>query len=187
MGTGSPRLPAWNSQRPLRFSQLLRTICGRGYSGSGQPGSTSSAQGVMSGACGSSQAPANLGRKASPRKPSTKPRAPGRRGRSTTCLAVAQRAAELSASAGGRSIASECRAHTAVKFNASIRNSYSQGTRRAGSQLTAAGSPAKPRCQAPCSIAGGWRSPPDRRRRQGRSPPGHIRPSGPPAIRRHTG
>src|SRR5580658_81574 len=50
-GTGSLVAPGWNCQRPLRFIQLVRTICGRGYSGKGALVSTSAAQRVMSGAC----------------------------------------------------------------------------------------------------------------------------------------
>src|ERR1019366_338257 len=51
LGTGSPAAPAWNCQMPLRLSQFERTICGRGYSGSGLFLSTRLAQEVIKGAC----------------------------------------------------------------------------------------------------------------------------------------
>src|ERR1035441_2912912 len=51
VGTGSLTAPAWNCQMPLRLSQLERTNCGRGYSGSGLSVSTWLAQGVIKGAC----------------------------------------------------------------------------------------------------------------------------------------
>ena len=45
---------------PFRLSQLLRTICGRGYSASGLLVSTRLAQGVIKGACFICQGPAWL-------------------------------------------------------------------------------------------------------------------------------
>jgi hypothetical protein len=51
VGTASPAAPAWNCQMPLRLSQLERTICGRGYSGSGLCVSTWLAHEVIKSAC----------------------------------------------------------------------------------------------------------------------------------------
>ena len=50
VGVASPSAAGWYSQRPLRFCQSGRVICGRGYSGSGALGSTSAAHWVISGA-----------------------------------------------------------------------------------------------------------------------------------------
>src|SRR5882724_6505227 len=58
VGTGSLVAPAWNCQMPFRLSQFERTICGRGYSGSGLFVSTSCAQLVTMGAVWSCQAEA---------------------------------------------------------------------------------------------------------------------------------
>src|SRR5262245_29004055 len=49
-------------QRPLRFSQELRTICGRGYSGRGFLRETSAAQRVLSGASAGCHSAAESGR-----------------------------------------------------------------------------------------------------------------------------
>src|SRR5690348_57961 len=49
-GTASPGAPGWNCQTPFKLSQLERTICGRGYSGSTFVGSTCCAQSVIKGA-----------------------------------------------------------------------------------------------------------------------------------------
>src|ERR1035437_2060769 len=73
VGTGSLAVPALNCQIPFRFSQFVRTICGRGYSGSGWLVSTSCAQSVMIGAYCSCQAWADdIIRLASKMEPATK-------------------------------------------------------------------------------------------------------------------
>src|SRR5665213_918062 len=50
-GTGSLVAPAWNCQTPFKLSQLVRTICGRGYSARTLAGFTCCAQSVINGAC----------------------------------------------------------------------------------------------------------------------------------------
>lgn len=51
MGTAALVAVGSNCQMPLRFSQLLRAICGRGYSGSGALVLIIYAHGVINGAC----------------------------------------------------------------------------------------------------------------------------------------
>src|SRR5215469_14977740 len=50
-GTGSLVAPGWNCQTPFKLSQLLRTICGRGYSASGLLVSIKAAHRVVNGPC----------------------------------------------------------------------------------------------------------------------------------------